>query len=280
MHGRIHVREREFVGGNLAVRVHVPLAQQHLELAFREGRVDAGQFDRVERKVPGREPRIFPRIGHRKHVAVEDMRPLPIPAMQPATRWWRWLGRVALQPAIDLVIVELLGPKESGLRLAHDAILLALGRLMDARGKKSIGLVLALLENGGERITEGLPAGRHLALLAQAHAHGPALAGGDFLHVVRRRFGSDLGRIDRVGLAMDHRLVKSVLHERLLVRDVEKAQLIGLVLGEKLALQFALAGGIKQEKERAQRGVIRYDGAVVAPAQLGPYRRFLGHPAP
>src|SRR4029079_1992730 len=36
MHWRVHVAERELVGGNLTVRMHVPLAQQENQLVFRE----------------------------------------------------------------------------------------------------------------------------------------------------------------------------------------------------------------------------------------------------
>ncbi|MCX5737398.1 MAG: hypothetical protein NTZ61_02685, partial [Proteobacteria bacterium] len=37
MDGRVHIAERPLVGGNLAVRVHVPLAAQQQQLMLRGG---------------------------------------------------------------------------------------------------------------------------------------------------------------------------------------------------------------------------------------------------
>ena len=63
VHRRVDVAERPLVGRDLAVGVHVPLAQQQQQLVLGEGRVDAGERDAVERQVPGREPGVLPGSG-------------------------------------------------------------------------------------------------------------------------------------------------------------------------------------------------------------------------
>ena len=75
VHRRVDVAERPLVGGQLAVRVHVPLAAQQDELLLGEGRVDVGERDALEGEVPGRVPRVLPRVGHRDDVAVVEVAP-------------------------------------------------------------------------------------------------------------------------------------------------------------------------------------------------------------
>ena len=121
VHRRIHIAKREFVGGNLAVRVHVPFAQKQNELLLREMRIDFRERDHVECKVPRRKPRIFPLIRHRDDVAVEKMRPFSI-AAEVSLRRRRWLRRIARQPFANDVIVELFAPKQPGITLARDLL--------------------------------------------------------------------------------------------------------------------------------------------------------------
>jgi hypothetical protein len=56
----IDVIERELVGRDLTVRVHAPLAQEKLKLAFGKARIHVCKWDHVERQVPRREPRGTP----------------------------------------------------------------------------------------------------------------------------------------------------------------------------------------------------------------------------
>ena len=60
---RIDVRERPLVGRQLPVRVHVPLAGEQDQLPLGEFRIDERERDGVEREVPGREPRVLPRVS-------------------------------------------------------------------------------------------------------------------------------------------------------------------------------------------------------------------------
>ena len=81
VHGRVHVAERPLVGGDLPVRVHVPLAQEERELILRELRIDEREHDRVEGQVPRRVPRVLPRVGHRDDVVVVEVGPVAVAAV-------------------------------------------------------------------------------------------------------------------------------------------------------------------------------------------------------
>ena len=106
VHRRVHVGERELVGRQLPVGVHVPLAREEHELFLGEGGIDAREGDHVEREVPGGVPGIFPGVGQRQHVAVVEMPPVGVAAAA-AARGWRWLRRVAVEPVLDDVVEEL-----------------------------------------------------------------------------------------------------------------------------------------------------------------------------
>ena len=80
VHRRVHVRERPLVRRQLAVRVHVPLAAQQDQLGFRKFSIDVGQRDAVERQIPGRVPGVLPRVWHRDHVRVREVRPFRVAA--------------------------------------------------------------------------------------------------------------------------------------------------------------------------------------------------------
>src|SRR6266480_7551968 len=75
MHGRIYIAKSKFVSRHLAVRVHVPFAQEKIELLLREMRIDFRKRDHMEGKIPRGEPGIFPFVRHRDDVAVEKMSP-------------------------------------------------------------------------------------------------------------------------------------------------------------------------------------------------------------
>ena len=98
VHRRVDVAERPLVRGQLAVRVHVPLAAQQDQLRLRELGVDVRERDAVEGEVPGRVPRVLPLVGHGDDVHVVQVRPLVV-AAAPARVRRRRAGGVALEPA-------------------------------------------------------------------------------------------------------------------------------------------------------------------------------------
>src|SRR5207302_9991246 len=111
--GRIHITKSKFVSRHLAVRVHVPFAQEKIELLLREVRIDFRKWNHVESEVPCREPGIFPFVRHRDDVAVEKMSPFAV-AAEVSLRRWRRLRGIASEPVANDIIVKLLAPKQSG----------------------------------------------------------------------------------------------------------------------------------------------------------------------
>src|SRR4030095_15589036 len=103
---RIDVIKVPLVSGNLSVGVHVPLSQHQDYLVLGELRVDVGKGDAMETEIPGSKPSELPLVGHRDHVLRKEMRPLVIASFQ-ALGWWGRLGRVALQPVGDDIVVVL-----------------------------------------------------------------------------------------------------------------------------------------------------------------------------
>ena len=112
MDRRVDVGEVPLVGRQLPVWVHEPLARQQHELVLREVGVDEGERDRVEREVPGGEPWVLPRIGHRDDVGAIQLAPVGVAAGLALDRRRR-AGRIAVEPPSDVVAVELLAPDQA-----------------------------------------------------------------------------------------------------------------------------------------------------------------------
>ena len=119
MHRRIDVAEVPLVGRNLAVGVHVALAQHQLELLLAEIRVHQRQGEHVEGQVPGRVPGVLPLVRHGDHVAVVHVVPVVV-ARRRLARRLEGVGAALFEPLVHVVVVELLGPQHAGQRLAHD----------------------------------------------------------------------------------------------------------------------------------------------------------------
>ena len=85
VHRRVDVAEVPLVGGNLAVRVQVALAQHQVELLLAEVRIDQRQREHVEGEVPGRVPGILPLVRHRDDVGVVHVMPVVVARRAPAS---------------------------------------------------------------------------------------------------------------------------------------------------------------------------------------------------
>ena len=118
VHRRVDVAEVPLVGGQRPTRVLEPLPAQQHELVLRERGVDVRERDAVERQVPRGEPRVLPGVGHGEHVVGVEGAPAGVAAAVALLRR-RGLGRVAVEPGGDVVVVELLAPQHPGERLAH-----------------------------------------------------------------------------------------------------------------------------------------------------------------
>ena len=143
--GRVDVGEVELVGGQLAVGVHVPLAQEQDELALGEVGVNPGEGDHVERQIPGGVPGVFPFVGHGDDVAVVEVDPICVAARGAGGRGRRLL-RVALQPVLNDVMIELLAPEQPGIGLARDAGFVFVEPSREALRVKLVSLANTVLE--------------------------------------------------------------------------------------------------------------------------------------
>ena len=139
LHRRVHVVERPLVGGERPVRVLEPLAAEQDQLVLRERRVDAGERDAVEGEIPRGEPRVLPLVRHRHDVERVEGPPAVVAAGEPG-RGRRRLARVAVEPARDRVVVELLAPQHPGEGLAQHERLVVRGLGGRQLGVELVGL--------------------------------------------------------------------------------------------------------------------------------------------
>ena len=107
VHRRIDVAECPFIGGQLAIGVHIPVARQQQQLVLGEARIDQCQGDGVKREVPGRIPWVFPLVRHYDDVGIVQMQPVGIASVPPRCGRRRQ-QRIAVQPFGNVDVVELL----------------------------------------------------------------------------------------------------------------------------------------------------------------------------
>ena len=253
---RVHVAEVPLVGGQLAVRVHVPLAAHEQQLVLRRGGIGVREDDAVEGEVPRRVPGVLPLVGHREDVVVVQMPPVGIAPGLPRRRRGR-LGRIAVEPAGDVVVIELLAPDHAGERLAHDRGLVV-GRASRAeRGVVLVGLARAV----GERAIEArAEVGRGALILPREPQ--PQLDGGT------RRDGQAIParhlRAPALGVhrrrAADDVIVDAVLRVRRLRRRPEQARGVRFVLAEEELRRCAGGIGPRREPPAAEAFLLRERG--------------------
>ncbi len=108
-HRWVDIAKCPFVSRELPIRVHIPLSHQQIKLALGKVAINKGKRYAVECQVPGGIPGIFPLVRHRHHPLIIQVPPLPIAPIL-ALRRWRRLGRVASQPLLNYIVIELLAP--------------------------------------------------------------------------------------------------------------------------------------------------------------------------
>ena len=117
MDRRINVAKVELIGRQLAVGVHVPFAKKSTQLLLGKLGIELRERHHVKGQVPGGEPGILPFIGHRKHIAIEKVLPIGVAARFPLCRRRRRLFRIAVQPVVHDVVIELFVPQQPRKRL-------------------------------------------------------------------------------------------------------------------------------------------------------------------
>jgi len=226
-----------------------PLPAHDEQLVLRERRVDVGQGDGVERQVPGGEPRVLPRVRHREDVPGVHVGPGRVPARPSLRRGWR-LRRVTVQPALDVVAVELLAPDHPRERLTGDEPLVL------ARGGRD-HLAVELVRLGAARredlVEPGAERGRRRRR-PQPHAHHLRLPRLDLQAVPGGGLGPRAVGVDRRRPG-DHSVVDAVLRERGRVRRPEHAARVGLVLAEQQVRRRSVRRDVHVPLQVAEEGV-------------------------
>ena len=125
MHRRVDVAEGPFVGGQLAIGMHVALMEHQQQLVLGKVTVDQRHRNAMKGQVPRGVPGVLPGIGHEDDIIVAQMPPSLIAA---ALGRRRWPGRITPQPCIYIIVVELLAPEQPGQRLSlYRALILCFG---------------------------------------------------------------------------------------------------------------------------------------------------------
>ena len=140
-------------------------------MVFGEGAIHFGEGDHVEGEIPGGEPGVFPFVGHGDDITGVEVAPVGVAGIGVARRRWDLAG-VALAPVVDDVVIELLGPEESGVGLAGD-VAWFLGVVGQAMIVKGVGFGDAV-GKCGVAIDEG--GGEDEGIVGEAEADGGAFS--------------------------------------------------------------------------------------------------------
>ena len=228
VHRGVDVVERPLVGGELAGRVHVPLAAQQQELFLGEVRVDRGERHAVERQVPRRVPGVLPGVGHRDHVGVAEVRPRAVADRPPPWRRGRH-RRVAVQPVLDVVAVVLLGPDQTRDGASVDHGVLGVAPVLEDRRVPGVGLGRPPRDQRVARSGVGRGVG---GLIRQPQVHDAGLTGLEREAVPRGGLAALAGGVDR-RRAQDHVVADAVLGPRRERCGSVELGRVGLVLAEQ-----------------------------------------------
>ncbi len=118
--------------------MHEPVLHQEQQLLLGEAGIDQRIGHRLEGQVPGGVPGILPLVWHGDDVEIEQVPPVAVTDAFALCRW-HGLGRIAIEPAIDLEIVELLGPQQACQGLALHQACIGVADLFLQGGVEGIG---------------------------------------------------------------------------------------------------------------------------------------------
>src|SRR5215469_10121661 len=157
------------------------------------------------------------------------MRPLVVAALLALLRWGR-IAQIALQPILNDVVIELLGPQHAGEALPHHVLSVCCQVSRNYRRVELVGFTLAkskrLVKTG-----EGVLACE--ISVCQAETYNYRLSGWHFELVVGCRFCALVVGIHSLSNAMDDEFVDSIFHIRSAILCTKKAADVGLILSEE-----------------------------------------------
>ena len=254
MHRWIHVGEIPLVGGDLAVRVHVPFAEKEQQLLLRKLRIDPRHRDHVEGEIPRGVPGVLPFIRHRNHVAVVKVFPVRVARFLVPRRGRRHRG-IAAAPLLHHVVVELLRPEQPGVGLPHHEALIVVNV------RRKFGVVECFRLHPPDRegpLESGFIHDQRRADRGEPQAQLHLAVRGNLQRVVRRRLGPEVLRVHRLALAVDYVVVEGVLHIVPCIRHAEEPRGVCLVLGEK-KIRLNVADPLRLQAEFPERRMRRLD---------------------
>src|SRR5688572_30156468 len=210
--------------------MHVPLPRHQQQLFLGEIRIDQGKCNAMKGEIPGGIPRVFPLVRHRDHVGIVKMPPVRIPALETFARRLG-PGWVAFEPAVDVVMIKLLAPEQTGQRLTHNIAAVPAGILWNDRSIELLRFVAALrhklIEFSIERLT------RRRRKIAETEPSREACAWLQYRRIMRCRFGSRRVGTYAVQSFVNQVVVDAVFYEASGVLGIEQTAVIGFILREQ-----------------------------------------------
>ena len=145
------------------------------------------------------------------------MAPLVVAAVLARLGRWR-LARIAIDPVVDDVVVELPRPDEAGVGLARDQRFVFGHRRVAMHRVELVGFGTTLLENIVEAVVEDRLSNRGIRLHRRhPHAQRNASACGNYALIPSGYFGAELRGVHRAEIAVDDMAMERVLHPRRVV---------------------------------------------------------------
>ena len=186
-------------------------------------------------QVPSGIPGIFPFVWHGNHVRIVQVRPLVIATLVPLLGRRRVAG-IALQPVLDDVVIELLGPEHSGKALAHHVLLVGRQVLRNDGRVKFVGLNPTQPQDPFEVVKCAFSVE---VAFSESQADDDRLSRTDCESVMSGRFGPGMRWIHSACATVHHIIVDAILDIWSTVLGAKQTAIVSLILGkEQLRIAF------------------------------------------
>ncbi len=183
----------------------------------------------MKRRVPGREPGVFPLVRHRQDLGRIEVPPFVIAPLLPAPGRCRPCG-VAGEPLAHRVDVALLVPQHPG-----ECLALNVTHVRGERKRRDAMVEIVCLPDAlrEDRVEPGAQRRAQSFRVAQAQLDGNRLAGADQENIVGCGLGAGVPGIHRFMAALHDEVVDPVLHVRCGIGHAEEAFIVRHVFREE-----------------------------------------------